>query len=77
MLKMTDRINKKKISEQDFFEYTSSGYAFIKKEIDQDDEQFDVFNVYGSDGTLLAAFETEDNAIAAIIQSGLEPISLH
>lgn len=77
---MKDQFDKKKFNtnEIDFFEYKSSGYAFIKREhTDDSDSTFDVFNVYGSDGTLLAAFENEDTALAAIIQSGLEPTSLH
>tara|TARA_B100000989_G_scaffold140969_1_gene104883 strand:+ start:2109 stop:2333 length:225 start_codon:yes stop_codon:yes gene_type:complete len=74
---MTNEINKKKDSDRDLFNYTSSGYAFIKKENNKDEDCIDIFNVYGSDGVLLAGFENEDTAIAAIIQSGLEPTSLH
>ena len=37
----------------------------------------DIFSVYGSDGTLLAAFDSKEAAIAAIMQSGLRYISLH
>tara|TARA_B100001027_G_C16195345_1_gene297986 strand:- start:85 stop:309 length:225 start_codon:yes stop_codon:yes gene_type:complete len=74
---MTNETNKKKDSDRDLFNYTSSGYAFIKKENNKDDDCIDIFNVYGSDGVLLAGFENEDTAIAAIIQSGLEPTSLH
>lgn len=74
---MTNETNKKKDSDQALFNYTSSGYAFIKKENNKDDDCIDIFNVYGSDGVLLAGFENEDTAIAAIIQSGLEPTSLH
>ena len=75
---MKDQFDKKKINELDFFEYKCSGYAFIKREHTNDDQHtLDVFNVYGSDGTLLAGFENEDTALAAIIQSGLEPTSLH
>ena len=52
--------------------------AFIKKELHSENSlNTDVFSVYGADGTLLAAFENEDTALAAILQSGLEPISLH
>ena len=36
-----------------------------------------IFSVYGSDGTLLAAFDSKEAAIAAIMQSGLRYISLH
>ena len=74
---MTKEIDRKKTSTLDLFNYTSSGYAFIKKENNDDDECIDIFNVYGSDGVLLAGFENEDTALAAIIQSGLEPTSLH
>ena len=74
---MTNETNKKKDSDRDLFNYTSSGYAFIKKENNKDEDCIDIFNVYGSDGVLLAGFENEDTAIAAIIQSGLEPTSLH
>ena len=63
---------------KDFFEYGNSGYAFIKKELQSENSlNTDIFSVYGADGTLLAAFENKDTALAAIIQSGLEPISLH
>ncbi len=75
---MSNIIDKDKISEKDFFEYGNSGVAFIKKELHSEDiYKTDVFSVYGADGTLLAAFETKDTALAAILQSGLEPISLH
>ena len=55
-----------------------TSYAFVKKEIHSDDNySTDVFSVYGSDGTLLAAFDSKEAAIAAIMQSGLRYISLH
>ena len=73
---MTKEIDRKKTANLDLFNYTSSGYAFIKKENNDDDKCIDIFNVYGSDGVLLAGFENEDTALAAIIQSGLEPTSL-
>ena len=75
---MKNLIDKKKIAEEDFVEYGNSGYAFIKKENNTEDAfNTDIFNVYAADGTLLAAFENKDTALAAIIQSGLEPITLH
>lgn len=75
---MNDLIDKNKFSDKDFFEYGNSGYAFIKKELQSENSlNTDIFSVYGADGTLLAAFENKDTALAAIIQSGLEPISLH
>lgn len=75
---MNSLIDKSKLSEKDFFEYGNSGYAFIKKELHSENSlNTDIFSVYGADGTLLAAFENEDTALAAILQSGLEPISLH
>ena len=53
-------------------------YAFVKKEIHEENNfSTDVFSVYGSDGTLLAAFDSKESAIAAIMQSGLRYISLH
>ncbi len=53
-------------------------YAFVKKEIHEENNfSTDVFSVYGSDGTLLAAFDNKESAIAAIMQSGLRYISLH
>ena len=56
----------------------SSSYAFVKKEIHSNDNfSTDIFSVYGSDGTLLAAFDSKEAAIAAIMQSGLRYISLH
>ncbi|MAH78379.1 MAG: hypothetical protein CMP41_00420 [Rickettsiales bacterium] len=71
-------IDKNKISEKDFVEFGNSGYAFIKKELHSENSiKTDIFSVYGADGVLLAAFENKDSALAAIIQSGLEPISLH
>jgi len=55
-----------------------SSYAFVKKEIHNDDNfSTDIFSVYASDGTLLAAFDSKEAAIAAIMQSGLRYISLH
>ena len=75
---MSNTIDKDKISEKHFFEHGNTGVAFIKKELHSEDiDKTDVFSVYGADGTLLAAFETKDTALAAILQSGLEPISLH
>lgn len=71
-------MDKDKILEKDFFELGNAGYAFIKKELHTDNSlNTDIFSVYGADGTLLAAFENKDTAMAAILQSGLEPISLH
>ena len=56
----------------------SSSYAFVKKEIHSNDNfSTDIFSVYGADGTLLAAFDSKEAAIAAIMQSGLRYISLH
>ena len=53
-------------------------YAFVKKEIHEDNNfSTDVFSVYGSDGNFLAAFDSKESAIAAIMQSGLRYISLH
>ena len=75
---MKNLVDKKKLAEEDFVEYGNSGYAFIKKEDNAvDNLSSDIFNVYAADGTLLAAFENRDTALAAIIQSGLEPITLH
>lgn len=75
---MSNLIDKNKFSEKEFFEYGSSGFAFIKKELHSENSlKTDIFSVYGTDGTLLAAFENKDTAMAAILQSGLEPISLH
>lgn len=71
-------MNKIKIDEKEFIEFGNTGYAFVKKELySESSMKTDIFSVYGADGTLLAAFENKDTAIAAIIQSGLEPISLH
>ena len=75
---MNNSIDKNKFTKQDFVEYGKAGYAFIKKELHTDNiSKTDIFSVYGTDGTLLAAFENRDTALAAIIQSGLEPVSLH
>tara|TARA_A100000164_G_C21287673_1_gene487485 strand:+ start:169 stop:396 length:228 start_codon:yes stop_codon:yes gene_type:complete len=75
---MDNRMDKNKILEKDFFEFGNAGYAFIKKELHSENSlNTDIFSVYGADGTLLAAFENKDTAMAAILQSGLEPISLH
>ena len=54
------------------------GFAFIKKEIHREENfNTDIFTVYASDGTLLAAFDNRETAMAAILQSGLKYISLH
>ncbi len=69
---------KNNLSSEEFFEYGNSGFAFVKKEIHSENNfDTDVFTVYGADGTLLAAFDNKNAAIAAIIQSGLQYISLH
>ena len=62
----------------DFLEYGNNSHAFVKKEI-HIEENFttDVFSVYCADGTLLAAFDSKESAVAAILQSGLEHINLH
>ena len=75
---MEDQINKD--IEGDV--HTSDGeiptYAFVKKEIHKENNfSTDIFSVYGSDGMLLAAFDSKESAIAAIMQSGLRYISLH
>jgi len=67
-----------KMNHQDFLELGNSSLAFVKKENNEDDNvETEIFSVYCADGTLLAAFESEESAIAAIIQSGLEYINLH
>ena len=67
-----------KMNHEDFLELGNSSLAFVKKENNENDNvETEVFSVYCADGTLLAAFESEESAIAAIIQSGLEYINLH
>ena len=62
----------------DFLEYGNASLAFVKKEIHKEENlTTDIFSVYASDGTLLAAFDSREAAIAAIMQSGLRYISLH
>ena len=75
---MANQIYKSNIDEGLSLGDESSSYAFIKKEIHSyDNFSTDIFSVYGSDGTLLAAFDSKEAAIAAIMQSGLRYISLH
>ena len=75
---MANQIDKSNIEEGLYFNEESSSYAFVKKEIHSHDNfSTDIFSVYGSDGTLLAAFDSKEAAIAAIMQSGLKYISLH
>ena len=75
---MANQKYKSNIDEGLFLGDESSSYAFIKKEIHSyDNFSTDIFSVYGSDGTLLAAFDSKEAAIAAIMQSGLRYISLH
>ena len=70
---MTDKIKNESIIKSD-----DLGFAFIKKEIHREENfNTDIFTVYASDGTLLAAFDNRDTAMAAILQSGLKYISLH
>ena len=75
---MVNQIDKDSILENFSTSGESLGLAFVKKEIHSDENySTDVFSVYGSDGTLLAAFDSKEAAIAAIMQSGLRYISLH
>jgi len=75
---MANQIDKDNIDQDFSFSEESSSYAFVKKELRSDDNySTDIFSVYGSDGTLLAAFDSKEAAIAAIMQSGLRYISLH
>ena len=75
---MVSQIEKSNIEEVLSFGEESSNYAFVKKEIHSyDNFSTDIFSVYGSDGTLLAAFDSKEAAIGAIMQSGLRYISLH
>ncbi len=75
---MANQIEKSNIEEILFLGEESSSYAFVKKEIHSHDNfSTDIFSVYGSDGELLAAFDSKEAAIAAIMQSGLKYISLH
>ena len=63
---------------RDFLEYGNASLAFVKKEIHREENfSTDVFSVYCADGTLLAAFDSKESAIADILQSGLEHINLH
>ena len=75
---MEDRINKVIENEIHLGENELPSYAFVKKEIHKENNfSTDIFSVYGSDGMLLAAFDSKEAAIAAIMQSGLRYISLH
>ena len=75
---MADRIDKDSQNQISLSDNENLSYAFVKKEIHEDNNfSTDVFSVYGSDGTLLAAFDSKESAIAAIMQSGLRYISLH
>ena len=49
----------------------------VKYEINNDGVETEIFSVYCADVTLLAGVESEESAIAAIIQSGLEYANLH
>ncbi len=70
--------SKSNSNNMDFIEYGNASLAFVKKEIHQEENfSTDVFSVYCADGTLLAAFDSRESAIAAILQSGLEYINLH
>ncbi|MFL2660504.1 MAG: hypothetical protein ACJ0G4_00980 [Alphaproteobacteria bacterium] len=63
---------------REFIEYGNASLAFVKKEIHKEENfSTDVFSVYCADGTMLAAFDNKESAIAAILQSGLEHIYLH
>ena len=63
---------------REFIEYGNASLAFVKKEIHKEENfSTDVFSVYCADGTMLAAFDSKESAIAAILQSGLEHINLH
>ena len=75
---MVNQTDKNSISGDLFSDNESVSYAFVKKEIQEENNySTDIFSVYGSDGTLLAAFDSKEAAIAAIMQSGLMYISLH
>ena len=75
---MEDQINKVIENENHLGESEAPSYAFVKKEIHKENNfSTDIFSVYGSDGMLLAAFDSKEAAIAAIMQSGLRYISLH
>jgi hypothetical protein len=75
---MEDQINKVIDSEIQLSEGEVPSCAFVKKEIHKENNfSTDIFSVYGSDGMLLAAFDSKEAAIAAIMQSGLRYISLH
>ena len=63
---------------REFIEYGNASLAFVKKEIHKEENfSTDVFSVYCADGTMLAAFDNKESAIAVILQSGLEHIYLH
>tara|TARA_B100000035_G_C20843871_1_gene484273 strand:- start:319 stop:546 length:228 start_codon:yes stop_codon:yes gene_type:complete len=75
---MVDQINKSFESNIQIGDGEIPTYAFVKKEIHKENNfSTDIFSVYGSDGMLLAAFDSKEAAIAAIMQSGLRYISLH
>ena len=75
---MEDQIDKVVESDIQLGEGDVPSCAFIKKEIHKENNfSTDIFSVYGSDGMLLAAFDSKEAAIVAIMQSGLRYISLH
>ncbi len=75
---MANQIDKDNIDDDLMVKDENSTCAFVKKEIQQNEHfSTDIFSVYCSEGTLLAAFDTREAAIAAILQSGLKYMSLH
>ena len=75
---MVDQIDKIVDSDVQLGEGDVPSCVFVKKEIHKENNfSTDIFSVYGSDGMLLAAFDSKEAAIAAIMQSGLRYISLH
>ena len=53
-----------KMKNEDFLEFGNSSLAFVKKENHENDSvETDIFSVYCADGTLLAAFESQNQPL--------------
>ncbi len=64
----------REISPQDFLNFGLQDMAYVKPT--QEDKRLK-YVIHAADGTALSSMDTQDMALAAIMQNDLEPVSTH
>jgi hypothetical protein len=63
------------LTSQDFQALGINDMAYVKPVVDADGEHYVV--VHAADGTQMGSMRDNDTAFAALVQQGLQPLSVH